>query len=72
MTQEKGRGNSCRWKGWWKRGDVKPKASAWSMSCWVYATARYDSGRRQLEEAISSDTKKDQFKMALSGEESNF
>ena len=39
------------------------------MSCWVHAAARDDRCRRQLEDAISSDAKKDECKVALSGEE---
>ena len=32
-ARDKNGGNSCRWKGWWKRGDVKAKPSPWPMSC---------------------------------------
>ena len=43
------------------------------MSCWVHtATARDDRCRRQLEEAVSSDAKKDECQVALSGEERDF
>ena len=42
------------------------------MSCWVNEAARDDRCRRQLEEAISSDVKKDECKVALSGGERDF
>ena len=43
------------------------------MSCWVHtAAARDDRCRRQLEEAILSDAKKDECQVALSGEERDF
>ena len=58
--------------GWWKRGDVKIKASPWPMSFWVPATASDDRCRRLFEEAISSEAEKDECKVALSGEERGF
>ena len=42
------------------------------MSCWVHVAARDDSCTRQLEESISSEAKKDECKVALSGEERDF
>ena len=42
------------------------------MSCWVHATADDERCRRLIEEAISSEAKKDECKVALSGEERDF
>ena len=47
-------------------------ASPRPMSCWVHAAARDDRCRRQIEEAISSEAKEDECKVALSGEERDF
>jgi len=72
VTRGKNGGNSCRWKGWWKRGDVKAKTSPWPMSFWVHATAGGERCRQLIEEAMSSEAKKDECKVALSGEEHDF
>ena len=72
MTQGESGGNSCRWKGWWKRGDVKAKASPWPMSCWVHATAGDERCRQLIEEAMPSEAKKDECKVAMSGEGRDF
>ena len=42
------------------------------MSCWVHATARDERCRKLIVEAMSSEAKKDECKLALSGEEHDF
>ena len=71
-TQDKNGGNSCRWKGWWKRGDVKAKPSTWPMSCWVHTRAGRDRRKQGIAEAMDSEAKKDECKVALKGWERDF
>ena len=71
-TRDKNGGNSCRWKGWWKRGDVKAKPSPWPMSCWVHAMAGGEGRRQIIEEAMYSEPKKDECRVALKGLEHDF
>ena len=71
-TQGENGGNACRWKGWWKRGDIKAKTSPWPMACWVHATAGDERSRQLIEDAMSSEAKKDECKVALDGEERDF
>ena len=51
--------------------DVKTE-SPWPMLCWVHATAGDERCRQLIEEAMSSEAKKDECKVALSGEEHDF
>src|SRR6056300_1738056 len=53
-TRDKNGGNSCRWKGWWKRGDVKAKPSTWPMSCWVHTRAGRDGHKQEIYFFFSS------------------
>ena len=72
-AQDNNGGNSCRWKRWWKRGDVRTRGSPWPTLCWVHTAAVIDGRcRRHLDEAILSDAKKDECQVALSGEERDF
>ena len=71
-TRDKNGGNSCRWKGWWKRGDVKAKPSTWPMSCWVHTRAGRDGHKQEIEDAMCSEAKKDECRVALKGLEHDF
>ena len=72
MKQREARTGAIHADGWWKRGDVKAKPSPWPMSCWVHAMAGGERCRQIIEEAMYSEAKKDECRVALNGEEHDF
>ena len=68
QTRARGEDHYCKQKGWWKRGDIKTKASPRQMACWIHAGAARNQSKAEVVELMTGNHEKDECRVALGGE----
>jgi hypothetical protein len=63
--QQRGEDHYGKRKEWWKRGDIKTKASSCQMACWIHAGAAGNQSKAEVVEAMTSNHEKDECRLRL-------
>jgi len=64
-----GKGQSVRWKAWWRNGNIKCAVSEEYTSCWVHVA---DEQRAALKKAAGVSGGKDECQVRLKGREHDY
>ena len=73
-TDKKGdKGQSVRWKAWWRQGNIKCAVSEESASCWVHQDCQVaDEQKAALKKAAGVSGGKDECRVRLKGREHDY
>jgi len=71
--KKRGKGQSVRWKVWWRQGNIKCAVSEEYASCWVHQDCRVaDEQKAALKKAAGVSRGKDECQVRLKGRERDY
>jgi len=73
MDTKGGKGQSVRWKAWWRQGNIKYAMSEKYASCWVHQDCHVaDEQKAALKTAAGVSGEKEECQMRLKGRERDY
>jgi len=64
MDKKGGKGQSVRWKAWWRQGNIKCAGSEEYASCWVHQDCHVaDEQKESLKKAAGASGGKDEYQV---------